>query len=332
MPAPFNARTRTPSNCLICQTPLPFNPARTRSLCAREDCRQRYALLRRQGQVCRVCGRPLSARERPTQTCANAECQRAAVQDYAVQVYERNQARYAALLRQEVERAARLRDRVLATFGIREPASFPLVVTPSVTAEIIPLSGQRQQALRAHVTALAQQVFDSSEAPAQLPERAPEPRAQAVLGQACARCQGFCCQGGGDHAYLSVETLRAYRAMHPEQDASAATAAYLERASSPSYRGSCIYHQADGCALSREMRSDLCNRFFCKALLEFQRDLPVEGPVRGFFVTADYGELHNAALVHENYALVVQEGRREPVLPAAEIDDDEGESPRGDSR
>ena len=102
------------------------------------------------------------------------------------------------------------------------------------------------------------------------------------------------------------------------------TAAYLDRVGSRTYRGSCLYHQADGCALPREMRSDLCNRFFCKALLEFQRDLPVSGSVRGFFVTADYGELHTATLVHESHALIVSKVGRDPSPPTADIDHDEG--------
>ncbi len=313
MPAPLNAQIPMAStSCLICQAPLPFSPARTCPLCARAEYRQRYSLLQRRGQICQVCGRPLSARERPTQTCATAECRRAAVKDYAVQVYERNQARYAALLRQETERAGRLRDRVLATFGLGEPDSFPLVVTPSVTAELVPLAEQRKAAFHERLTALVAHVFDPATTPVGPPERASaptpgqeKPRARVVLEQACARCRGFCCQGGGDHAYLDIETLRAYRASHLEQDASAVTAAYLDRMGSQTYQGSCLYHQVDGCALPREMRSDLCNRFFCKALLEFQRDLPVSGPVRGFFVSADYGELHTATLVHESHALIV---------------------------
>lgn len=314
------------SNCLICHAQLPFDPTRTKPLCAREDCRQRHALLRRQGWVCRICDRPLSARERPTQTCVAPRCQRAAVEGYAIQVYERNQARHRALLRQEIERAARLRDRVLAAFGIREPASFPLVVTPSMTAKLVPLSEQRKEAFRERLTTLVLRAFDPSEASVEPPRRAPapapgqEPRVRAVLERACARCTGFCCQGGGDHAYLDVTTLRAYRAAHPELDSAALTAAYLDRAGAPAYQGSCIYHQADGCALPREMRSDLCNRFFCKALLEFQRDLPSSGPVRGFFVTADYGELHTATLVHEDQALDLREAEHARP-PAADHDE-----------
>ena len=245
-------------------------------------------------------------------------------------MYERNQARYTALLRREIENATRLRDRVLAAFGIREPDSFPLVVTPSVTAGLAPLPEQRKEVFREHLTGLVEQVFDPSPAPVEPPERPstrppePEPRVRTVLEQACARCRGFCCQGGGNHAYLDVETLRAYRAAHPEQDASAATAAYLDRVGSRTYRDSCLYHQADGCALPREMRSDLCNRFFCKALLEFQRDLPVSGPVRSFLVTADYGELHTATLIHESHALIVSTLEREPSPPVVDIDHDGG--------
>ncbi len=72
------------------------------------------------------------------------------------------------------------------------------------------------------------------------------------------------------------------------------------------------------------MRSDLCNRFFCKALLEFQHNLPVSGSVHGFFVTADYGELHTATLVHESHALIVSKVGQDPSPPAVDIDHDEG--------
>ena len=141
-----------------------------------------------------------------------------------------------------------MRDRVLATLGVRELDSFPLVVTPSMTAGLAPLPEQRKEVFREHLTALVEQAFDPSPAPVEPPERIstqppePEPRVRTVLEQTCARCRGFCCQGGGNRAYLDVETLRADRAAHLEQDASAVTAAYLDRVGSRTYRDSCLYH------------------------------------------------------------------------------------------
>jgi hypothetical protein len=297
--------------CLICQAPLSFAPAREDGLCGRGECAWRYALLRRQHGICGVCGRPLSAPELPNQVCAAPACRRAAAVERGRIVHERNQARYAALIQQEVEQATRLRDRVMTTFGFREPGAFRLTVIPAATARLVNLPERRRRALRDHVNALLSQAAELPAPPPPVEPPAPPPteresRLQAVLGQACACCKGFCCQGGGNRAYLTVETIRRYQATHPDQRPRDILAAYLEPAGHRTVEGSCVYHRADGCALPRALRADLCNRHFCKALVEFQRDWPATGPTRGFFVAADYGALHAATLVHDNQALVVQ--------------------------
>ena len=297
--------------CLICQAPLSFWQAQNSRLCGSGECDWRYALLRRQHEVCVVCGRPLSAQELPAQVCAAPACQRAAVAERGRVVYERNQARYAALIQQEIEQAARLRDRVMETFGLREPDSFRLTVIPAATNQLVNLPERRRRALRDHVNALIDQAAGWPAPPPMAEEPAPPPteresRLQIVLGQACACCRGFCCEGGGDHAYLTVETIRRYQAAYPDQRPRDILAAYLERVGQRTVEGSCIYHQADGCALPRALRANLCNRHFCKALVEFQRDLSATGPIRGFFVAANYGVVHAAALVHDAQTLLVQ--------------------------
>lgn len=297
--------------CLICQAPLPFSRGRDDKLCGRGECEWRYALLRRRREVCAICGRPLAARELPTQICAASACQRVAVVERGQVVHERNQARYAALIQREIEQATRLRDRVMAGFGFRESDSFRLTVVPAATARLVNLPERRRRALRDHVNALIGQTAGLPAPPPPVEEPASPPteresQVQAVLGRACACCQGFCCEGGGDRAYLTVETIQRYRAAHPGQRPRDILAAYLERVGHRTVEGSCVYHQAEGCALPRALRADLCNRHFCKALVEFQRDLPATGPIRGFFVAADYGVLHAATLVHDAQALVVQ--------------------------
>ncbi len=297
--------------CLICQAPLSFSRARDDKLCGRGECEWRYALLKSRHEVCVVCGRPLSARELPTQVCAASACRRVAVVERGRIVHERNQARYAALIQREIEQAARLRDRTMTAFGFREPNSFRLTVIPAATARLATLPEHRRRALRDHVSALISQTAGLPAPPPMAEEPPPPPteresQLQAVLGKACACCKGFCCGGGGDHAYLNVETIRRYQAAHPDQRPRDILAAYLERVSHRTVEGSCVYHQADGCALPRAQRADICNRHFCKALVEFQRDLPTTGPIRGFFVAADYGALHAATLVHDTQVLVVQ--------------------------
>ncbi len=299
--------------CWICRAPLSFFQARKSRLCGRGECDWRYARLQKQHEICLACGRPLSARELPAQVCANPDCQRAAVVDRGRRLYEQNQARDAAFIQQEIEQAEQLHDRVMDAFGFREPDTFPLVVIPASTAKIVNLPEQRRRAFRNHLESLISQADVLPEALPAAEESAPPPpptaresEIQAVLNKACTCCKGSCCGRGGDDAYLSVETLRRYRAANPDQRPSEVLAAYLERVSDRTVEGSCIYHQADGCALPRAMRADICNQHFCKALLKFQQNLPATGAIRAFFVAASDGAVRTAALVDETQMSIVQ--------------------------
>jgi hypothetical protein len=318
----------TAPTCLMCDAPLSAALARSGKRCCPGECEWRYALLRRQDKVCAVCGRPLAERELSARVCAAPECRRIGLADFARRVYERNQARSQALIRQEIERATRLRDRVMSAFPLREPAAFPLTVIPAFTAKPANLPERRRRNFRDHLMTLIAQVAAAPASPP-IPDRAegqtavaevppiPDraegqtavveapPAARAVMGMACACCKGACCKDGADHAYLTVDTIRRYRSAHPEQRPRDTLAAYLDRVGPRTYQGSCIFHRSDGCALSRDMRADLCNRHYCKALLEFQRTLPAEGPIRAFFVAADFGVVRAAALVNENQMLTV---------------------------
>lgn len=311
--------------CQICSAPLFPNQARTDRLCGRGQCGLRYASLQRQKKVCVVCGRLLSARELPTQICATPDCQRIALRDYARRVYERNQARSEALIQREIEQATRLRDRVMDDFGFKEPESFRLVVIPAFTAKLANLPARRWRNFRDHLTSLiGQAVIPPEMPPSQDRSRAipsgpdPTPEAQAVMRMACSCCKGLCCEGGADHAYLKVETIRRCMAEHPEQRPRDVLAAYLDRVGHRTYEGSCIFHQSNGCALTRDMRADLCNRHYCKALQELQQNLPTEAPIRAFFVSAHYGAIRAAALVHENHMLTIQGAPLQTPAPADE--------------
>lgn len=302
----------TAPTCLMCDAPLSASLARSGKRCCPGECEWRYALLRRQDKVCAVCGRPLAEQELSARVCAAPECRRIGLADFARRVYERNQARSQALIRQEIERATRLRDRVMSAFPLREPASFPLTVIPAFAAKPVNLPERRRRNFRDHLMTLIAQATAAPASPP-IPDRAEgqtaaaeaPPAARAVMGMACACCKGACCKDGADHAYLTVDTIRRYRSAHPEQRPRDTLAAYLDRVGHRTCEGSCIFHRSDGCALSRDMRADLCNRHYCKALLEFQRTLPAEGPIRAFFVAADFGVVRAAALVNENQMLTV---------------------------
>ena len=85
----------------------------------------------------------------------------------------------------------------------------------------------------------------------------------SILDQACARCRGHCCRNGGEEAYLTEDTIRRYLHEHPGTRPLDLLEAYLARVGHETFEGSCIFHGPTGCTLSREMRSDTCNGYFC---------------------------------------------------------------------
>jgi hypothetical protein len=213
------------------------------------------------------------------------------------------------------EQARQLRDQGAEATGIKEPGTYPLAVIPSFAAPVTNLPEHRRRALRDHVTRLISQATAGWSPPSggeKVREATTEPAAelapaaQAVLGQACARCRGGCCCGGGDQAYLTVATIRRYLEAHPDQRPRDVLAAYLARVGHKTYQGSCIFHRPDGCSLPREMRSDTCNQHFCGGLKEFQRELPGTGPVRGFFASTRGGTILSAAFIDEAEVRVVR--------------------------
>ena len=92
----------------------------------------------------------------------------------------------------------------------------------------------------------------------------------ADIARGCATCRGYCCSYGGTHAFLKVETIRAYLQQHPGLSRAQVMAAYLERIGEQTYQGSCVFHSVTGCCLPRQMRSKTCNHYLCKGLRDFQ--------------------------------------------------------------
>jgi len=300
--------TGTPA-CLVCNAPLPFHQARNNKLCGRIECDWRYSLLQKQNKLCKKCGRPLAIREQHFGVCAAPECQRAAIADRARQEHEQRERWYLALR----EKAERLRNQVMGDFGIRNAKSFRLAVIPASLSKITRLPAKRRREFRNYLKQLIDRVF-AAPVPVVLnqdqnqtaPLADKEIRLQAASGQACACCQGSCCGGGAfTYAYLEAATLQRYRTAHPDQRSRKVLAAYMSYVGDETTQGSCVYHQADGCSLPRDMRSDICNNFYCGGLQDFRQNTPVTGPVRGFFIAATENTLHRAALVHEDHTLMI---------------------------
>jgi hypothetical protein len=101
-----------------------------------------------------------------------------------------------------------------------------------------------------------------------------ENAASTLPGRLCGLCRGGCCTRGGDHAYRTAGTLRAYMRRHPALSDAQVVERYLDSLPPATQAGSCINHTPAGCALPRDMRSATCNAYACAALaqlLEAQR-------------------------------------------------------------
>jgi hypothetical protein len=104
-------------------------------------------------------------------------------------------------------------------------------------------------------------------------------------------------RGGGTHAYLTTETIR--RALRRGRRPREILDDYLSHVPHKTYPGSCVYHARDGCALPRDLRADMCNRYFCDELVDFSKTLTSNAAVRGFFAAVEGETIVRAAFLNE---------------------------------
>lgn len=89
----------------------------------------------------------------------------------------------------------------------------------------------------------------------------------------CSMCKGGCCISGREHAYLSVYSMRRYLDDNPELSITEVIDLYCARIGSETIQNSCINHTSTGCALPRDLRSDICNGFYCSSLKSYHKKM-----------------------------------------------------------
>lgn len=191
-----------------------------------------------------------------------------------------------------------LRARRAAARGL-DPAAFPPLVTPACDRPTRPLPASRRRLYEEHLRGLLQALAVGERPPG--PEIPPEvvvpPEVDQVLQAGCRACRGRCCETGGAHAYQTVESLRRVREARPRLSAQALVALYLSHLPARTVRGSCVFHGARGCALPRDLRGDMCNRFFCEPLLTWRERALASGDGAAFVVGYDDGLLRAGRLL-----------------------------------
>lgn len=210
---------------------------------------------------CRVCAGPITVHQEVRDgTCDAEPCRRRALHDELAAI-----------------RAA-IRNTVLERHGIVAPEARRrtyVAILPAYSAAVFNLPEKRRRRLRDRLLELISHAVSRS--PAKVVPPAPSPvlnaEQQRMLGQACALCQGRCCQNGAEHAWLQVSTIRRVLAERPELRPRHVLDEYLSYLPRKSYAGSCVYHTAAGCALPRSLRSDTCNTYLCDGADQMLLDL-----------------------------------------------------------
>ena len=189
-----------------------------------------------------------------------------------------------------------LRDTHPMAMKISDRSSWPVVVTPYNGSVSQRLAASRRKKLQQHVAKVAAAVrthLDAVAAGVEAAKPAPERSAPfadevgAVLVQACIGCRGHCCRQGGDHAFISFDTIMHFMQNNPHHSVQEVVDAYVERLPRRSIRSGCVFQHVHGCTLPRDMRADLCNRYYCGALSEFRHAVDAGASPRAFFVPSN---------------------------------------------
>jgi hypothetical protein len=198
-----------------------------------------------------------------------------------------------------------------------DTAPIPVVLMPANTRGLVPLPAAARDGFRAHLAMVITEAFvrplRDNTVPMSTQEagerddagetlsRDPGLPAHMVLGS-CATCRGSCCTSGGTRAFLTADAVHRVRAQQVTlgEDApapAAITALYVEALPAEHYDGSCVFHARLGCALPRQLRSNLCNRYQCGELTQLSRALQATGATRAFVGAATGSRLERMAAI-----------------------------------
>ncbi|MBI1492855.1 hypothetical protein [Halocynthiibacter styelae] len=125
-----------------------------------------------------------------------------------------------------------------------------------------------------------------------------------ILGAICSACRGRCCQHGFEnHAYLTGGSLSRWRADNPDITVENLCRKYLAYLPAQHTENSCLYHIATGCALPRDMRADICNRYLCYQARHATEQMPPSSSTDILIVAQENGKPMRASItdMSENY-------------------------------
>ena len=172
-----------------------------------------------------------------------------------------------------------------------------LVTVPLLSETLEPPPPGRVRALKRHLVQSLRDLRIAKRPDRLIQRTVPEPVgfAAAVLRAGCATCQGHCCKGGGDHAYIDERTMARVRRDNPDLNARAIIGLFLARLAPFAYKGSCLFHGEEGCTLGRGLRAELCNAYYCNGLQDFLKRTDVPDSIQ--IVAARNGIEHRSSVI-----------------------------------
>ncbi|WP_146508586.1 hypothetical protein [Thalassoglobus neptunius] len=241
------------------------------SVCPSGTCRRTYHGKLARGEVqCRRCHAFLT----PAERVSGSQCHRP-----ACRFESRDQDRIAShgVYREELKE----RIRALAVVdaerrGIELPILHEPALVPSQDRPLSSLPAERREKFLEKFTALVEENFEkfpdsSHDLPAEDFGESLSESESHLVGKACATCQGWCCQGGGESlAYLDHPAILRMRTQHPDYRAQDIVESYEKFLGSMTYTDSCYFHGEFGCLLPPEMRAAICHRYLCADLTQLQ--------------------------------------------------------------
>lgn len=187
--------------------------------------------------------------------------------------------------RRSLARATRLRNTRAPALGVRAPKTYRVIITPVNERTIVPLFQRRRYRFVKRLIRLVDETQQGAQQEPRLLEESQQ--SLPILAAACANCKGKCCLRGGTGAHLDGDAIRRYIRKHPEVDSRGIIEAYCVHLPLSTYKYSCVFHSANGCALPRTMRSVTCLNTVCGGIVELQQRIDLDGEAQFFLAAAN---------------------------------------------
>ena len=158
--------------------------------------------------------------------------------------------------------------------------TIPVLSIPSGPTTVEPLGQERRDNYRKHLEKVAAEAFqDPPIVDFFLQETIAKakrvkgfldthPITAEVTDLSCRMCKGGCCTAGADTGLISMETVKRAVKLYGLESPAAVVDFYLDKLGSDSVGQSCINHGPSGCFLESDMRSDICNGYYCESIKE----------------------------------------------------------------